>query len=199
VRDSEATKRRIVTAATAEFAEHGIAGARVDRIAHAAAANKAQLYSYFGNKDRLFDAIFARHVDTVVDSVPLTPDDLPGYVVGLYDAYLRDPALVRLLTWARLERTPTGDLFGHVPDHDVDVLRALAAAQAAGVLVDDIAASDLWAMLIALAGTWAQAAIVHTASADQDRSEHDRRRAALAVTTRRAFCRGDRPCQDGSP
>lgn len=189
MRDSEATKRRLVAAATAEFADHGIAGARVDRIALAASTNKAQLYSYFGNKDRLFDAIFARHVETVVDSVPLTPEDLPGYVVGLYDAYLQDPALVRLLTWARLERTPSGDLFGHVPDHDADVLGALTAAQAAGVLVDDIAAGDLWAMLIALAGTWAQAAIVHTATTDQDTAEHDRRRAALSVTTRRAFCR----------
>ena len=188
MRDAEATRRRIVAAATAEFAEHGIAGARVDRIARAAVTNKAQLYSYFGNKDALFDAIFARHVADNVDSVPLTPLDLPGYAVGLYDAYLRDPALVRLLTWARLERTPTGELFGHVPDHDVDNLRALADAQAAGVLVDDVAPADLWAMLIALAGTWAQAAIVHTASAEQAPAEHDRRRAALALTTRRAFC-----------
>lgn len=188
MRDAEATRRRIVAAAAAEFAQHGIAGARVDRIARAATTNKAQLYSYFGNKDALFDAIFARHVADTVDAAPLTPLDLPGYAVGLYDAYLRDPALVRLLTWARLERTPTGELFGHVPDHDVDNLRALADAQAAGVLVDDVAPADLWAMLIALAGTWAQAAIVHTASAEQAPAEHDRRRAALALTTRRAFC-----------
>ena len=188
MRDAESTRRRIVAAATAEFAEHGIAGARVDRIARTAATNKAQLYSYFGNKDALFDAIFARHVAATVDAVPLTPLDLPGYAVGLYDAYLRDPALVRLLTWARLERTPVGDLFGHVPGHDVDNLRALAGAQTAGVLVDDVAPADLWAMLIALAGTWAQAAIVHTAGADQAPAEHDRRRAALARTTRRAFC-----------
>jgi AcrR family transcriptional regulator len=185
-----ATRQRIIDVATLEFAEHGIAGARVDRIARVAETNKAQLYSYFGNKDALFDAIFARHVADTVDAVPLTPLDLPGYAVGLYDAYLRDPALVRLLTWARLERTPTGELFGHVPDHDVDNLRALADAQAAGVLVDDVASADLWAMLIALAGTWAQAAIVHTASAGQAPAEHDRRRAALALTTRRAFCRG---------
>jgi len=189
MRDAAATRRRITAAATAEFAEHGIAGARVDRIAHAAATNKAQLYSYFGNKDALFDAIFAAHVDANVDTVPLTTDDLPGYAVGLYDAYLDHPVLVRLLTWARLERTPTGALFAHVPDHDVDVLRQLAAAQTAGVLVDDIPTPDLWAMLISLAGTWAQAAIVHAAAQDEDAAIHDRRRLALAATTRRAFCR----------
>ena len=47
---------RILDAATAEFSARGIAGARVDRIADAAACNKALLYSYFGNKDQLFDA-----------------------------------------------------------------------------------------------------------------------------------------------
>lgn len=189
MRDAAATRRRIITAATAEFAEHGIAGSRVDRIAAAAATNKAQLYSYFGNKDALFDAIFEAHVADNVDRVPLTPDDLPGYAVGLYDAYLSDPALVRLLTWARLERTPGGDLFAHVPDRDVEVLAALRQAQSEGALVDDLATDDLWSMLIALAGTWAQAAIIHAATEDEPDADHDRRRRALAVTVRRALCR----------
>ncbi|MEU7889824.1 helix-turn-helix domain-containing protein [Microbispora bryophytorum] len=43
-----------------EFAEHGIAGARIERIVSAARTNKAQLYAYFGNKDKLFDTIFFR-------------------------------------------------------------------------------------------------------------------------------------------
>lgn len=176
-------------AATAEFAEHGIAGARVDRIAAAARTNKAQLYSYFGNKDALFDAIFAAQVTGNVNAVPLTEEDLPGYAVGLYDAYLADQALVRLLTWARLERTPRGALFGHVPDHDVPVLAALEHAQQIGLLVDDISTGDLWSMLIALAGTWAQAAIIHAADMSDPEEDHDRRRQALAATVRRAFCR----------
>lgn len=189
MRDAAATRKRIVEAATAEFAQHGIAGARVDRIAAAARTNKAQLYSYFGNKDALFDAIFAAHVAANVDAVPLTEADLPAYATGLYDAYVADPALVRLLTWARLERTPVGELFGHVPDHDVAVLAALEHAQETGLLVDDVPVGDLWAMLIALCGTWAQAAIIHTAHTDESPDEHSRRRDALARTVRRAFCR----------
>src|SRR4051794_26849533 len=123
MRNAEATRGRILQAATAEFARYGIAGARVDRIALAAAANKAQLYSYFGNKEALFDATFRAHVLANVNAVELTADDLPGYCVRLYDAYLDDPALIRLVAWARLERTPTGYLFdadlGH---HDVENL-----------------------------------------------------------------------------
>ncbi|QJY47665.1 TetR family transcriptional regulator [Pseudonocardia broussonetiae] len=189
MRDAAATRRRITAAATAEFAAHGIAGARVDRIAAAAEANKAQLYAYFGNKDALFDAVFTAHVGANVDAVPLTVDDLPGYAVRLYDAYLDDPVLVRLLSWARLERTPTGPLFGHVPDHDAELVMRITAAQGMGVLVDDVDPADLWAMLVALAGTWAQGAIVHTARRDDDAAEHERRRAALSATVRRAFCR----------
>ena len=188
MRDAEATKARILAAATQEFAEHGIAGARVDRIAEAAGASKALLYTYFGNKDDLFDAVFEAHVVANVDQVPLTADDLPVYTVALYDAYLADPALVRLVTWKRLERTPTGNLFGPLSRYDAVKYAQLEAAQRDGVLVDDVTAADLWAMVISLASTWAQSAIVHAVSRRERRVDHDRRRAALAVTTRRAFC-----------
>ena len=60
-RDAEATKARLLAAATAEFAAYGVAGARVDRIAGAAQANKQLIYAYFGSKDDLFDAVLATH------------------------------------------------------------------------------------------------------------------------------------------
>jgi AcrR family transcriptional regulator len=189
MRDADATRARILAAATIEFAEHGIAGARVDRIAGAAATSKPQIYSYFGNKNQLFDAVFTDHVIANVNAVPLTASDLPGYTVRLYDAYLHDPALVRLITWARLERTPTGSLFGELAHYDKANLRQLADAQAAGTLVSDVAPAELWALLISLASSWAQASIVHAASRTERKSVHDRRRHALAATTRRAFCR----------
>jgi hypothetical protein len=65
-----ATRDRIVEVATREFAEHGIAGARVERIVAAARTNKAQLYAYFGSKEGLFDAIFAGSLERIVNVVP---------------------------------------------------------------------------------------------------------------------------------
>ena len=53
-RDAEATRGRILAAATAEFARHGLGGARVDRIAARAGANKRMLYYYFKDKEGLF-------------------------------------------------------------------------------------------------------------------------------------------------
>jgi len=45
-----ATKGRLLAAGHEEFAAHGIAGARIDRIEAAAKANRSLIYSYFGNK-----------------------------------------------------------------------------------------------------------------------------------------------------
>src|SRR5919112_5258396 len=56
IRDAEATRRRIMAAARAEFARSGFDGARVERIAGAARTNKRMLYYYFGNKEALFVA-----------------------------------------------------------------------------------------------------------------------------------------------
>ncbi|HKP24807.1 MAG TPA: helix-turn-helix domain-containing protein, partial [Dongiaceae bacterium] len=48
---------RIIEAAKQEFAAHGLAGARVDRIAANAGANKRMLYYHVGNKEDLYLAV----------------------------------------------------------------------------------------------------------------------------------------------
>src|ERR1700688_3570176 len=53
----EESRAAILKAAVAEFAEHGIAGARTDTIARAAHVNKALLYYYFKDKDSLYEAV----------------------------------------------------------------------------------------------------------------------------------------------
>ncbi len=60
---ADATRQRLLDAALEEFAEYGIAGAEVDRIAAVAGTNKAQIYHYFGSKDQLFDAVFTGIVE----------------------------------------------------------------------------------------------------------------------------------------
>ena len=59
-RDAGRTQASILAAATHEFAQYGLGGARVDRIAARAGANKRMLYYYFGNKDDLFLAVLER-------------------------------------------------------------------------------------------------------------------------------------------
>lgn len=61
---SAATRRRITDAATREFAEHGYAGARINRIATDASANKQLIYRYFGGKQELYEAVLVEMTRT---------------------------------------------------------------------------------------------------------------------------------------
>lgn len=59
-RNPARTRQAILEAATAEFAEFGINGARIDAIAERAGLNKRLLYYYYGNKEDLFQAVLER-------------------------------------------------------------------------------------------------------------------------------------------
>ena len=187
MRDGERSRERLLDAATAEFAAHGIAGARVDRIAAGAGVNKAQMYGWFGSKEGLFDAVFARHLDRIVDAVPLTAEDLPAYAVRLYDSYLTDPELVRLASWYRLERVGAGELLVAHPGRTSDKHDAIARAQADRLVVDGIRPDEVYALVIALAGTWSPISATFSASRADGAADHDRRREALRGVVARAF------------
>lgn len=183
----EATRARILAAAREEFAQHGLAGARVDRIADLARANKAQLYAYFGNKEALFDAVFTESLEGIVNAVPMTGTDLPGYAVRLYDEYLRHPELVRLATWSRLERKSTGSLtVGPLPRED-EKLADIAAAQASGHIDPTFDPFDVFVTVLATSMAWSPASTMFTASPDDSEAEHDRRRDVLRTIVARAY------------
>jgi len=56
-RQPERTRQAILKAALLEFAQEGMAGARIDHIARAARVNKALLYYYFKDKEQLYGAV----------------------------------------------------------------------------------------------------------------------------------------------
>lgn len=56
-RDAQATRARILKAATVEFMRAGLAGARGDRIARRAQSSERMVYYYFGSKEGLFRAV----------------------------------------------------------------------------------------------------------------------------------------------
>ncbi|WP_243437123.1 TetR family transcriptional regulator [Streptomyces sp. FH025] len=101
--DSSATRERILAAAAAEFAAHGVAGARVDRIAAQAQANKRAIYDYFGDKARLFAAVLEHLLADLAQAVPPGDDDLPAYAERLFDYHRAHPEALRLLMWEALE------------------------------------------------------------------------------------------------
>lgn len=152
-RDADATRARILEAAADEFGALGIAGARIDRIAENAAANKAMIYRYFGSKDELFDAVFTAHVVAFVEHIRFDTADLPGYAAQLFDSYQDDPRTLRLTHWYQLERPEGEPLRAIVESHEVK-LTAIAEAQAAGTLPDDYSPVELLALVRGIAMAW---------------------------------------------
>ncbi len=126
----------------------------VDGIAADARSNKAQLYAYYESKEGLFEAVLAEQVVVIVHAGPLDGRDLPSHALGLYDAYLARPELVRLATWARLERRPTGDLFSgqqeEEEEEEEESAKLTAIAQAQGEGLADPAMSPLGAFSLAV-------------------------------------------------
>ncbi|HWI74359.1 MAG TPA: TetR family transcriptional regulator [Baekduia sp.] len=152
--DAQATRQRLLDAASAEFAAFGIAGARVDRIAAAAKSNKAQIYHYFGSKDDLFDAVFDELVIATVHANPLDAADLPGYAAGLFDGYEARPEVARLATWYRLERSASRPPLALRIAASKDKIARIAAAQADGTISTTLAPADLLALVTTIAGMW---------------------------------------------
>src|SRR3954470_2877036 len=98
-RDAEDKRRRLLAAGLAEFAAHGIAGARVDRIAKRAGCSAGLVYTYFTSKDELFETVFDSVVAQTLTEAPITPNYLPDYAVRLFDATQSHPEAGRLLAW----------------------------------------------------------------------------------------------------
>lgn len=100
--DPQGTRTRILDAAVEEFAEHGSAGARVDRIAVKASANKEAIYRNYGSKRELLRRVLDEYLN-VRDLACPDPDDPAAYPADLVRNHAADTSLVRLLAWEGLE------------------------------------------------------------------------------------------------
>lgn len=153
-RDADATKQRLLEAATAEFAVHGIAGARVDRIAAAAHSNKAQIYHYFGSKEGLFDAVLSAYANVAAAQEYFDADDLPGTAGRLFDQFDSRPELARLATWYRLERAGSDRSISPIVAANQSKIERIARAQGNGVVTDAFPPDVLLGLVITLAMAW---------------------------------------------
>jgi AcrR family transcriptional regulator len=104
VRDAERTQQALLTAAEAEFASKGLAGARVDVIAEQADANKRMLYYYFGSKDDLYLAVLERaygamrEAERELNLTNLAPlDAIKTLVEFKFDYCQQHPRIIALL------------------------------------------------------------------------------------------------------
>ena len=110
-RDPDGNRGRILAAAMGEFARAGLGGARVDRIAARAGANKRMLYYYYGNKDDLFLAVLEesyrriRNAERALRLADLQPRAAMRRLVEFtWTYYLEHPEFLTLLNSENLHR-----------------------------------------------------------------------------------------------
>lgn len=110
-RDPDAMRRRILDAATFEFATCGYSGARVDRISAAAGTVDRMLYYYFGNKEGLFRAVLEGVYERLGEAEQQLDLEQVDPVKGMRELvaftwryYLEHPEFIRLLNSENLHK-----------------------------------------------------------------------------------------------
>lgn len=102
------TIEQIVSVAIEVMGEQGAAGLSLGEVARRIGVRPPSLYVYFGSKNAVYDAVFARgwrEVGAVMDRLgePREGDDLAAYALTLAQAFVRwvmqNPVQAQLMSW----------------------------------------------------------------------------------------------------
>lgn len=101
----------ILKVATAEFAEKGLAGGRIDEIAALTRTSKRMIYYYFGSKDGLYLAVLEeayrsmRSIESELQLQNMAPVDALRRLVGFtFDHHQGNPNYIRLVMSENIHR-----------------------------------------------------------------------------------------------
>lgn len=183
----DSTRGRILDAAKAEFAQYGIAGARVNRIAKTAKTSKERVYAYFRSKEALYDLVAAQELAAVAEATQMDPTDLPGYAGRIHDYFTHNPENLRLMRWGQLELTDVGTdaATRQTMSRKVEQLRR---AQRDGHLDPSWDPLDILMFLNQLAMSWAgHSDFVDTVDPADREAFSAARRAAIVTAVERLF------------
>lgn len=153
-RDPDRTRADILDVATAEFADKGYAGARVDEIAARMSTTKRMIYYYFGNKEQLYIAVLERayagirSIEQELDVEHLDPADAIRQLAELtFDHHESHPDFVRLVSIEnihRAEHIARSSVLPGLANPALDVLATiLERGRKAGVFRDDVDPLDV--------------------------------------------------------
>src|SRR3954466_1607420 len=159
-RDRERTRAEILAVATAEFAQHGYSGARVDEIAERTRTTKRMIYYYYGSKEQLFVAVLERAyaeiraAEQTIDVDHLAPVDAIRRLAELtFDHQESHPDFSRLVA---IENIPRAEHIAGRPDFAgqnspaIELIeRILERGYADGSFTREIDAVDLHMMISA--------------------------------------------------
>jgi TetR/AcrR family transcriptional regulator len=160
-RDGEATKARLLKAATKEFAAHGFSGARIERIVVAAKSNMKLLYEHYSDKEGLYlavlESVYGRLRESEASLRLATRDPsaaLATLVEFTYDHFRGNQDFVRLTSGENLLRGRYIRGSTRIPEQSSPLILALddvlGRGIAAGQFRADIDALQLYISIVAL-------------------------------------------------
>jgi len=153
-RDAERTRAEILTVATAEFADRGYDGARVDEIAARTSTTKRMIYYYFGGKRQLYVAALEsayariREAEQQVNVDHLDPADAIRRIAEVtFDHHEANPDFIRLVSIENIHRAEHMRSSEHIADLSMPAIerisRILDRGRSAGVFRRDVDAIDI--------------------------------------------------------
>ena len=132
-RDADRSQLAILLAARDEFAQHGLGGARVDRIAERADVNKRLIYYYFKSKDELFLAVLEnayadiRDAETELHLRDMDPAQaLRRLTEFTWEYYIAHPEFLTLLNSENLHQGRHLAMSGRVQEMNSPLIQTLA-------------------------------------------------------------------------
>ena len=159
-RDAEQTRAEILQVAADEFAEHGFAGARVDRIAAQMRTTKRMIYYYFGGKEELYVAVLERAYAAIraaeqeIDVDHLDPVAAIRRLAELtFDHHEANPSFLRLVSIENIHRAEHLRRSSQISNLNVPAIdliaRILERGYGTGAFVRRVDAIDLHMMISA--------------------------------------------------
>jgi AcrR family transcriptional regulator len=151
----------ILKAATAEFAQYGVGGARLERIIANTKTSKRMVYYHFASKVGLYQAVLehafedARQREQQFDPDQGSPiEALARFAEDAFDSFVERPDFVRLLTFENLSgasHIKGSALISKLNQHGLaHVETVLQRGKKAGVIRAEVTAIDVFMNLVGL-------------------------------------------------
>jgi len=158
--NAERTKQEILAAATSEFAEHGLSGARVDAIAARTRTTKRMIYYYFGGKEKLYIAVLEkvyadiRAMECALSLGQLEPEAAVSRLVeATFEYDEAHPEFIRLVTLENIHHARYLAASPAIRDLNITAIDTLAAilerGRALGVFRDGVDPVDVHMLISA--------------------------------------------------
>ena len=153
------TRSKILQSATKLFAQFGMHGTTVDKIAEDAQINKQRIYAYFGSKEKLFASVLKNifHESAPVSENMLAeaeahPENLTQILLkGFHHYHDANPSFWRLLAWANLENAGIAEVLRDVRTKENEAIKKqFAQAQQLGAVGKNVTFEHYLFTLLAL-------------------------------------------------